>query len=68
MDDGKPRYVVNVAGREDLIEGRQVMRDGDIWFVGILNSGAFDFSQCIFPFALTGGGGYTLYLVAISIG
>ncbi len=65
MDEGEPRYVVNVAGRDDLIDGREAMRGGDILSVGILSSGAFDFSQCIFPFALAGGG-YTLYLVAKS--
>lgn len=65
MDEGRPRYVVRVAGRDDLMDGRQAMRDGDMLFVGILSSGVFDFSQCIFAFALIGGG-YTLYLVTKS--
>jgi hypothetical protein len=65
VDDGKLRYVVKVAGRDDLTDGRQPTKDSDMLFVGILSSGAFDFSQCIFPLALAGGG-YTLYLVDIS--
>jgi hypothetical protein len=67
VGEGKARYVVKLAGRDDLIDGRHVMRDEDILFVGILSSGVLDFSQCIFPFALAGGG-YTLYLEVKSPG
>jgi len=67
VDEGKARYVVKVAGRDDLVHGRHAMREEDILFVAILSSGALDFSQCIFPFALAGGG-YTLYLVVKSAG
>jgi hypothetical protein len=65
VDEGRPRYVVKVAGSEDLIDGRQATTGGDMLSVGTLSRGAFDFSQCIFPFVLAGGG-YTLYRVASS--
>jgi hypothetical protein len=65
VDAGKPRKVVKVAGRDDLIDGRQLIKDGEILAVGIRSSGVFDFSQCTFPVPRVGGG-YTLYLVAKS--
>lgn len=69
VEEGRPRYVGKVAGSDDLTDGRQATRDGDIWFVAILSSGALDFSQCILNSGLVGGGGgYILYLVARSPG
>jgi hypothetical protein len=56
VDEGKARYVVKLAGRDNLVDGRHAMRDEDMLVVAILSTGALDFSQCIFPFALAGGG------------
>jgi hypothetical protein len=56
VDEGNAKYVVKLAGRDDLVDGRNATRAGDILFKGILSSEALAFSQCIFPFALAGGG------------
>jgi hypothetical protein len=65
LDDGRPRYVVKVAGRKDRNEGSDETSAGDMLFVGILRSGALDLSQCILALPRVGGG-YTLYLLARS--
>lgn len=62
VDEGNPRYVDNVAGRDDLTDGRHPMSEGDMFLIDIRSSGVFDFSQCIFSF-LRVGGGHTSYLI-----